>query len=108
MGSDRGPRRGPGGAAFRKPRKQHFQSADPCRAANDPQVKTDGHHARRMLAFAGKTVEGGKAITGEILAMDEMSAGAEAHVVGVEGIGKNHMVVAPDRFSIGQIIVIGV
>ncbi len=67
-----------------------------------------GKHGRSVRTFLPEPIEGGNAIRGEIIALDEVAARHEAHVVAVKGIGHHDMPLACDLFDIWQIIVIGV
>src|SRR5271156_3615972 len=78
------------------------QGPDSSRAADDPAVQTDRHHAR--LAFrtlAIQPVECVAAIDEEILAGAEVAATLQAAVIGVEAVGNDQMRTSADPCPVG-------
>ena len=74
------------------------QRADATRAADDPAVQADRHHARAALgAHAIQPVEGVAVVEEVLLARGEVAAALQATVVVVESVGYDEMGAAPTR-----------
>src|SRR5215469_3084394 len=80
----------------------------PHRLAGEPAMQSDGHHLRRLLAFAGERVEIVAQRDKEILGLTPAQATREARVVVVERVRDDEMWPAVIVGPIGQLVVVGV
>src|SRR5690606_25253853 len=88
--------------------QEPFEARYPGGTTDYAQVKANRHHARGAAALVIKTIECIDAVAREVVGENEPAAVEEAHVVGVERIGQDNMVVPFYRLDIGQIVIVGV
>ena len=93
---------GPGLGMFDKP----LQRGDPPGAAHKTTMQTDRHHARYRGAFLVQSVKAIAQVGKKLIPGIETLGGAEAHIVGVQGVGDDQVIFAIHFGPKRQVIVV--
>src|SRR3984885_8178824 len=89
--------------------ERSHQSSDASRAADDPAMQADRHHARPTVrTHPIEPVEGISAVREEVFPGTEVAAPLQAAVIGVEAVRDHQMRATRNLRPIGQIVVVAV